>query len=169
MVIIDDGSRLDIDIETLSSAEQWVDGVRIYQAEELVGSGTFGFAESDNESSVMINGTIYDFHTLTEQGITITDDIHIDGDITGDVQGTFGIVRGIELTGNQANATGTEFPVNVIHEESWFNLTGVNGGNFFDGAGIGATHNQTWDYQVCLLYTSPSPRDKRQSRMPSSA
>ena len=24
-------------------------------------------------------------------------------------------------------------------------------------------------YQYCLLYTSPSPRDKRQSRMPSSA
>ena len=24
-------------------------------------------------------------------------------------------------------------------------------------------------YEVCLLYTSPSPRDKRQSRMPSSA
>ena len=24
-------------------------------------------------------------------------------------------------------------------------------------------------YQDCLLYTSPSPRDKRQSRMPSSA
>ena len=25
------------------------------------------------------------------------------------------------------------------------------------------------DYKGCLLYTSPSPRDKRQSRMPSSA
>ena len=25
------------------------------------------------------------------------------------------------------------------------------------------------DYKPCLLYTSPSPRDKRQSRMPSSA
>ena len=25
------------------------------------------------------------------------------------------------------------------------------------------------DVEVCLLYTSPSPRDKRQSRMPSSA
>ena len=25
------------------------------------------------------------------------------------------------------------------------------------------------EYQLCLLYTSPSPRDKRQSRMPSSA
>ena len=26
-----------------------------------------------------------------------------------------------------------------------------------------------WMMQTCLLYTSPSPRDKRQSRMPSSA
>ena len=26
-----------------------------------------------------------------------------------------------------------------------------------------------YNYYVCLLYTSPSPRDKRQSRMPSSA
>ena len=25
------------------------------------------------------------------------------------------------------------------------------------------------DFKTCLLYTSPSPRDKRQSRMPSSA
>ena len=25
------------------------------------------------------------------------------------------------------------------------------------------------DYQICLLYTSPSPRDQRGSRMPSSA
>ena len=25
------------------------------------------------------------------------------------------------------------------------------------------------NYNTCLLYTSPSPRDKRQSRMPSSA
>ena len=26
-----------------------------------------------------------------------------------------------------------------------------------------------YEYTSCLLYTSPSPRDKRQSRMPSSA
>ena len=32
-------------------------------------------------------------------------------------------------------------------------------------------HGDDFDmlYEVCLLYTSPSPRDKRQSRMPSSA
>ena len=149
MVVIDDGTRLDIDINSLVSGETWADGNRTYQIEELIGSGIFGFAESDNESSIIVNGTIYDFHTLVEQGITLTDDLHVDGDITGDVQGTFGIVRGIEETHpSYPNATGVEFPVNIIHQESWFNLTGINGGNFFDGAGVGATHNQTWDYQV---------------------
>ena len=29
--------------------------------------------------------------------------------------------------------------------------------------------NNKGEYYHCLLYTSPSPRDKRQSRMPSSA
>ena len=28
---------------------------------------------------------------------------------------------------------------------------------------------ETKEHKTCLLYTSPSPRDKRQSRMPSSA
>ena len=31
------------------------------------------------------------------------------------------------------------------------------------------THNNRELFKDCLLYTSPSPRDKRQSRMPSSA
>ena len=35
------------------------------------------------------------------------------------------------------------------------------------GSGFPATH--TGNNAHCLLYTSPSPRDKRQSRMPSSA
>ena len=30
-------------------------------------------------------------------------------------------------------------------------------------------HRRIIDLNACLLYTSPSPRDKRQSRMPSSA
>ena len=35
----------------------------------------------------------------------------------------------------------------------------------------GFCYIETWEHgkYVCLLYTSPSPRDKRQSRMPSSA
>ena len=40
--------------------------------------------------------------------------------------------------------------------------------NYVDGANIGG-FVRIADSMVCLLYTSPSPRDKRQSRMPSSA
>ena len=31
------------------------------------------------------------------------------------------------------------------------------------------TGSYNWDYTTCLLYTSPSPRDVEESRMPSSA
>ena len=50
--------------------------------------------------------------------------------------------------------------------------------NRFDFKGTGAEFNLNdqqinltakEEFQICLLYTSPSPRDKRQSRMPSSA
>ena len=34
---------------------------------------------------------------------------------------------------------------------------------------IGVSADSTTKHKNCLLYTSPSPRDKRQSRMPSSA
>ena len=51
----------------------------------------------------------------------------------------------------------------------------TTGGKAADGGitEIGAVKLRGGDclgtYQTCLLYTSPSPRDKRQSRMPSSA
>ena len=37
--------------------------------------------------------------------------------------------------------------------------------------GMGGTNSQSTGYEIliCLLYTSPSPRDQRGSRMPSSA
>ena len=38
-----------------------------------------------------------------------------------------------------------------------------------DGDGLGDEDEQHYGTNPCLLYTSPSPRDKRQSRMPSSA
>ena len=36
-------------------------------------------------------------------------------------------------------------------------------------SGSGQTIADSGNFTICLLYTSPSPRDKRQSRMPSSA
>ena len=39
----------------------------------------------------------------------------------------------------------------------------------FEGVCIGRSNRGINSSFTCLLYTSPSPRDKRQSRMPSSA
>ncbi|MDA7492143.1 hypothetical protein N8392_01215 [Candidatus Poseidonia sp.] len=147
-VLVEDGTRLDVSLDGFSSLERWENGSRVLQHEELYGSGTFGFEDQDENASLQVNGTILDLHSRTVNGTTLIDDLHVDGVLSGDVQGTFGVVRSIEETGTQANAEGEEFDVNVIHQESWFNITGLNGGNFFDGAGVGATHNETWDYQV---------------------
>ena len=38
-----------------------------------------------------------------------------------------------------------------------------------NSAGITGPTAELWNYNNCLLYTSPSPRDQRGSRMPSSA
>ncbi len=147
-VLIDEGTRLDVSLDGFTSLERWEHGVRTQHLEELYGDGTFGFTDQEENASLQVNGTILDLHTKLENGTTLIDDLHVDGILTGDVQGTFGVLRGIETTGMQVNSSGQEHLVNVILQESWFNITGVNGGNFFDGAGVGATHNQTWDYQA---------------------
>ena len=52
-----------------------------------------------------------------------------------------------------------------------YNLKGIAAGLSIKGEGTALFDvlNDAGDVVICLLYTSPSPRDKRQSRMPSSA
>ena len=53
-----------------------------------------------------------------------------------------------------------------IRFEGWLHRTGT-GGVYQDSAGnVGIASTQP---KTCLLYTSPSPRDRTRSRMPSSA
>ena len=47
--------------------------------------------------------------------------------------------------------------------------SGIVGMTVSEVRGFGRQKGQVERYRGCLLYTSPSPRDKRQSRMPSSA
>ena len=59
-----------------------------------------------------------------------------------------------------------------INDYYYFNgiqslVVGVSGG--IDSAVVSTLCAETGLPTYCLLYTSPSPRDKRQSRMPSSA
>ena len=52
----------------------------------------------------------------------------------------------------------------IIHRKDFIALVGKN------GAGKTTLMNVlTESHEICLLYTSPSPRDQRGSRMPSSA
>jgi hypothetical protein len=113
----------------------------------MVGHGTFGFSGDDENASVQINGTIYDFHQEQEDGIVIVDDLHVDGIITGDAQGNFGVVRTIEDSMVQRNDSDVEFDVIIIHQEEWFNITGIAALPNSD-LGSGAHYNESWSYDA---------------------
>ena len=70
---------------------------------------------------------------------------------------------GLEL--KQINDTQYEFVVEV--KEMHLNTGKIAHGGFL--ASIADTGMGTAAHRVCLLYTSPSPRDRQKSRMPSSA
>ena len=88
------------------------------------------------------------------------------------------------LFGEAANAAGVSVANRNVNVLAFSNNPTIAGGNVFIlGATFGNTANRLVQYagrqginrytvvhgNSCLLYTSPSPRDKRQSRMPSSA
>ena len=61
--------------------------------------------------------------------------------------------------------------INRLNSPQGIKVESINGlrGNFYDVNGKNLTQNLTFYRIGCLLYTSPSPRDMRRSRMPSSA
>lgn len=147
LVMEDNDTRMDITLNTFESLERWEDGVRVDHLSKMIGEGTFGFSGEDENASVQINGTIHDFHQEQEDGMVTVDDLHVDGIITGDAQGTFGVVRTIEDTTTQANETGTMFDVIIVHQEDWFNITGIAALPNSD-LGAGAHYNESWSYDA---------------------
>ena len=180
MLLSDEGSEFNLQLDQFETLERWENGVRVDQLDLIRGDGTFGFTDQEENSSMVVNGTVYNFHTRVEDGITLIDDVHVDGTLSGDVQGTFGAVQTIEQTGKQLNHTLVEHDVNVIHSETWFNVTGVGGSNFFGGSGAGSYYNDSYIYQatnadwdnrtVRLVWTEtgpdPSSGDERPERSP---
>ena len=65
------------------------------------------------------------------------------------------------LTIGSTPLSAKDLPVKIPHLTAVMPICDGNA----DGVGTGTMV----EYSNCLLYTSPSPRDKRQSRMPSSA
>ncbi len=148
LIIESNDTRMDISLDTFESRERWDDGVRTDQYTDMVGHGTFGIVGQDENASVYVNGTIHDFHRTDEDGLVTEDALHVDGTITGDAQGSFGVVREIENPSyTQENENGTPYEVIIIHQEDWFNLTGGFGlpNSQFPG---GTQHNESWSYDA---------------------
>jgi hypothetical protein len=148
LILENNDSRMDISLDTFESVERWEDGLRVDHLSKMIGHGTFGFSDEDENASVQINGTIYDFHQEQEDGLVTVDDLHVDGVINGDAQGTFGVVRTIEDSDfSQANDTGVMYDVIIVHQEDWFNLTGITALPNSE-LGVGAHHNESWSYDA---------------------
>ena len=145
MAMTGDDYEMDLDINQIISRERWENGQFHSSLNRIQGDGAFDFSEEEDNSSIVVNATVYDFFQESINGDKTGDRIHVDGTFSGDVNGDFGTVRDIIASNHtQVNATGEEFDVNVIFTESWFNLSGV-GNNPFD---FEAVHNRTWEYEV---------------------
>ena len=80
------------------------------------------------------------------------------------------------------HACGKHINISAYHKHSWYlikhgELLGYSLSEHLMVAAIARYHrksfpkkrHESWQLLVCLLYTSPSPRDRTRSRMPSSA
>ena len=145
MVMTGDDYEMDLDINQIISRERWENGQFHSSLNRIQGDGAFDFSEEEDNSSIVVNATVYDFFQESINGDKSGDRIHVDGTFSGDVNGDFGTVRDIIASNHtQVNATGEEFDVNVIFTETWLNLSGI-GNNPFD---MEAVHNRTWEYEV---------------------
>ena len=145
MVMTGDDYEMDLDINQIISRERWENGQFHSSLNRIQGDGAFDFSEQEDNSSIVVNATVYDFFQESINGDKTGDRIHVDGTFSGDVNGDFGTVRDIIASNHtQVNATGEEFDVNVIFTETWLNLSGI-GNNPFD---METVHNRTWEYEV---------------------
>ena len=137
--------RMDLDISQIINRERWENGQFHSSLNRIQGDGAFDFSDEEENSTMVVNATVYEFFQESVDGMKTGDKIHVDGTFSGDVNGDFGTIRDIVATSHsQENATGVAFDTNVIFTESWLNLSGV-GNNPFD---MEAVHNKTWDYEV---------------------
>ena len=109
--------------------------------------------------------------SLTVSGITASDKTY-DGSTSATLTGSAvysGLVSGDTFTGSYTGVfadanVGTGKTVNITSSYS-----GADVNNYSVTDQSSTTADISAKALTCLLYTSPSPRDKRQSRMPSSA
>ena len=170
--LVDSGTLTISDTDTSDNPVSWID------VASTVGHNGFGsFVISGNTWTYTLDNTNADVQAL-DVGETLTDELTftatdgstqtvtitingaedasvVGGDVTGSVTEDGTLVDSGTLTISDTDTS--DNPV------SWIDVASTVGNN---GFGSFVISGNTW---TCLLYTSPSPRDQRGSRMPSSA
>tara|TARA_B100000214_G_scaffold231396_2_gene168758 strand:- start:38540 stop:41497 length:2958 start_codon:yes stop_codon:yes gene_type:complete len=134
------------ELDEFRSREKWVDGIREDSLLKIKGSGDFGFPIREDQFNVQVNGTISDLHIEERGGEVVEDRLIVDGEYSGDVSGSFGLVRQIEQSDIQSNSTGENFEVDIIRNEVWFNVSSTPIGPISQD--FQAEHNLTFEYTV---------------------
>ena len=94
--------------------------------------------------------------------------IHVDGPVAGDYIFKHRDFAGLHFTGSTAvfQHLWKTIGMNINSYRAYPRIVGETGGKDFVVAHPSAKSKEV---STCLLYTSPSPRDRTRSRMPSSA
>ena len=79
------------------------------------------------------------------------------------------VILGLLILGSEASADRLPNFVIVFTDDQGYGDLGCFGRDDIETPNLDRMAREGMRFTDCLLYTSPSPRDKRQSRMPSSA
>ena len=151
-----DGLNLTLDINQIGSSNKFLG--------DILGDGITGFFEFDGDSN--------DFTIQVDPTDTYgADDGDFNVDVTGSSNdftldiGTTALASTLDLDWViQGDSNTLDFDINYDLGTSYVDIDGDSNTVNFSGSG-----KQGGYFYLCLLYTSPSPRDRTRSRMPSSA
>ena len=157
----------------------------VYKRQEVINSGTYDVDTTDTIQSLSGSGAVE-----LASGITLTTGDSGDDTVSGVISGAGALTKAgsgtLTLSGSNTYTGSTTLSAGLISISATNNLGATPGSAdadnlIFNGGGLnstgtfslaankGMTLSSSGTINTCLLYTSPSPRDKRQSRMPSSA
>ena len=130
--------------------------------EDVAYSSTVTWVDQDGDSITLSCSTCLSWMSLTDNGDNTATITGTPGD--ADSGGTI-TIQGV--AGGQTTQASYTITLTAVNDAPTLSATGVTSTYTEDDSNLVLFSSA--DADDCLLYTSPSPRDKRQSRMPSSA
>ena len=138
----------------------------------LFGASFLAYVSAERELNAQVNEFLLNRSRETEEGLTVAD-LPVNSDLTFGIQ--FGTINALQradasiqiLEPGATQVSRISGSILPLADED-FEIASIEGETI-----TRATFDRVADngdrYRVCLLYTSPSPRDLSTSRMPSSA